>query len=60
MVARDAQSQGIGTHLVTVAREQAKGAGCKWLHVDFDNSLADFYYRACGFTPTSAGLIPLE
>ncbi len=60
MVARDVRSQGIGTRLVTMARERAKTAGCEWLHVDFDGSLADFYYRACGFTPTSAGLISLE
>jgi GNAT superfamily N-acetyltransferase len=60
MVARDVRSQGIGTQLVNIAREQAKDAGCEWLHVDFDDSLADFYYQACGFTPTSAGLIPLE
>ena len=60
MVARDVRLQGIGTQLVKTAGEQAKDAGCEWLHVDFDDSLADFYYQACGFTPTPAGLIPLE
>jgi len=59
MVAGDFQSQGIGTKLVDTAREQAKQAGCEWLHVDFNDSLGDFYYRACGFAPTSAGLMPL-
>src|ERR1700677_43336 len=56
MVAKGHQSQGIGTQLVNLAREQATGAGCKWLHVDFDGSLGGFYYEACGFSPTSAGL----
>jgi GNAT superfamily N-acetyltransferase len=60
MVAGDFRSQGIGTKLVNLAREQANKAGCKLLHVDFDDSLGDFYYRACGFSPTSAGLISLE
>jgi GNAT superfamily N-acetyltransferase len=59
MVAAAHRSQGIGAHLVSVAKEQARDAGCQWLHVDFDDSLGDFYYEACGFTPTSAGLIPL-
>ena len=60
MVANAVRSQGIGTQLVNVARERAKDAGCEWLHVDFDGSLGDFYYKACGFSPTSAGLIPLQ
>ena len=60
MVTTARRSQGIGTQLVTMAREQAKGAGCQWLHVDFDDSLGDFYYGACGFSPTSAGLIEVE
>jgi predicted N-acetyltransferase YhbS len=60
MVANAVRSQGIGTRLVSIAREQARDAGCEWLHVDFDGSLGDFYYKACGFSPTSAGLIPLR
>jgi ribosomal protein S18 acetylase RimI-like enzyme len=59
MVAGDFRSQGIGTKLVDMARERAKQAECEWLHVDFDDSLGDFYHRICGFAPTSAGLIRL-
>jgi GNAT superfamily N-acetyltransferase len=60
MVAMDLRSRGIGARLVRTAREEAKQAGCEWLHVDFDDHLRTFYYQACGFTPTSAGLIRLD
>ena len=46
--------------LQRVEPDKARDAGCEWLHADFDDSLKAFYYQACGFTPTSAGLIPLE
>jgi GNAT superfamily N-acetyltransferase len=51
---------GIGTKLVATAREGARAAGCEWLHVDFDEHLRPFYCDACGFTPTTAGLIALQ
>jgi GNAT superfamily N-acetyltransferase len=51
--------QGVGTALVALATERARAAGCKWLHVDFDEPLRRFYFGACGFTPTIAGLIDL-
>jgi GNAT superfamily N-acetyltransferase len=60
MVADVARHQGIGTELVTVAIGEARAAGCEWLHVDFDDHLTRFYYDACGFEPTNAGLIQLE
>ena len=60
MVAASAGRQGIGTKLVQVATEHAHAAGCEWLHVDFDDDLKPFYLDACGFTPTSAGLIALQ
>jgi predicted N-acetyltransferase YhbS len=50
---------GVGTALVGVAVEQARAAGCSWLHVDFDAHLRTFYLDACGFTPTEAGVIAL-
>jgi len=59
MVATAARHQGIGTELVAVAVAGARGAGCEWLHVDFDDHLRPFYSDACGFTPTNAGLIAL-
>ena len=60
LAARTHARQGIGTELVGVATDQARAAGCEWLHVDFDDDLREFYFGACGFAPTNAGLIPLE
>jgi GNAT superfamily N-acetyltransferase len=59
MVAQAARRSGVGTHLVSLARERAREAGCEWLHVDFEDDLAPFYLGACGFTATRAGLIRL-
>ncbi|SDT66542.1 GNAT family N-acetyltransferase [Jiangella sp. DSM 45060] len=59
-VAARAQRQGVGVRLIAVARENARAAGCEWLHVDFDDHLRSFYFDACGFTPTNAGLIQLK
>ncbi|NOX29515.1 MAG: GNAT family N-acetyltransferase [Actinobacteria bacterium] len=59
MVAKSHRQRGIGVRIVAEARDRAKAAGCEWLHVDFDDNLADFYYTACGFSPTKAGLIDL-
>lgn len=59
MVAAAARHDGIGTALVAAAEQGARDAGCEWLHVDFDEHLRAFYIDACGFTPTSAGLIEL-
>ena len=59
VVADHAGRRGIGTALVATAAQQARAAGCEWLHVDFEDNLTGFYFRACGFTPTNAGLIAL-
>ena len=50
---------GVGRELVAVAEREARAAGCQWLHVDFEDHLRPFYFDACGFTPTNAGLIEL-
>jgi GNAT superfamily N-acetyltransferase len=60
MVSSASRNRGIGTRLIIIAREGSRQAGCEWLHVDFGDELGDFYYQACGFAPTSAGLIRLE
>ena len=60
MVAVAARGHGIGTSLVDHARRSAKAVGCEYLHVDFDDHLAAFYYGACGFQPTNAGLLELN
>jgi GNAT superfamily N-acetyltransferase len=52
--------RGIGKKLVHVAAEEAWAAGCERLHVDYEPHLADFYLKACGFSPTDAGLLKLR
>jgi GNAT superfamily N-acetyltransferase len=59
-VRADLQRRGIGTALVRVAAQRAEQAGCQWLHVDFVDHLRNFYFEACGFMPTNAGLIALR
>jgi GNAT superfamily N-acetyltransferase len=59
MVASSYGRRGIGTELVAVAVNEARRAGCEWLHVDFEDHLRSFYFDACGFVPTNAGLIEL-
>ena len=60
MVADSARHLGVATRLVEMARDGARDAGCEWLHVDFDRHLRPFYFDACGFAPTDAGLIELQ
>lgn len=57
-VAPHMRRRGIGTELVRSAVEEARGAGCEWIHVDFEPGLEAFYER-CGFRKTPAGLIRL-
>jgi GNAT superfamily N-acetyltransferase len=59
MVARAARRRGVGRDLVRHAAQGAREAGCEWLHVDFEDDLREFYFGACGFTPTNAGLLRL-
>jgi hypothetical protein len=54
------QHEGVGTEVVRQAVLHAQRAGCEWLHVDFREELGSFYFDACGFHPTSAGLIRLS
>jgi len=55
----DRQRRGVGTEVVRQAALHAKAAGCEWLHVDFEPDLAPFYFDACGFRATQAGLLHL-
>lgn len=59
MVTAAVRRQGIGAELVAEAVRGSRAAGCEWLHVDFEDHLRSFYFDACGFTPTNAGLIQL-
>jgi GNAT superfamily N-acetyltransferase len=54
------QRRGVGTELVRSAARYVKREGCEWLHVDFGRELAPFYFDACGFRSTEAGLIHLR
>ncbi|SCK56027.1 GNAT family N-acetyltransferase [Streptomyces sp. WMMB 322] len=47
--------QGVGVRLVRRAADEARMAGARWLHVDYEEHLTGFYAR-CGFGPTAAGL----
>jgi GNAT superfamily N-acetyltransferase len=58
-VRSDYQRRGIATTIVGRAVLHARAAGCEWLHVDFEEHLAPFYFDACGFRPTAAGVIHL-
>jgi len=58
-VAPVARRTGLGTRLVAGATDGARAAGCRWLHVDFEPELRDFYLDACGLEPTAAGLVDL-
>ncbi|OMI35801.1 GNAT family N-acetyltransferase [Streptomyces sparsogenes] len=59
LVDKEFQRRGVGTSLVAEAVRGARAAGCEWLHVDFDDEHRPFYFDACGFQPTNAGLIAL-
>jgi ribosomal protein S18 acetylase RimI-like enzyme len=59
-VASSHQRQGIAAKMVGEAVSRARAAGCEWIHVDFEEYLAPFYFGACGFRPTAAGLIRLR
>ena len=59
LVTSRARRQGVGTRMVEIAVDEARHAGCEWLHVDFEDHLRAFYFDACKFSPTNAGLIAL-
>jgi ribosomal protein S18 acetylase RimI-like enzyme len=54
------QRLGIGVAVVDRATDEAKKTECEWLHVDFDDDVADFYYRRLGFQKTNGGLKYLQ
>jgi GNAT superfamily N-acetyltransferase len=60
IVALDSRGEGIGKGLVASAVAGTRTVDCcEWLHADFDEDLRPFYFDACGFKPTEAGLIAL-
>jgi GNAT superfamily N-acetyltransferase len=58
----DHRRERVGSRLVATAVAEARRVGCEWIEVDFDDAerLAPFYFDACGFRPTHAGLIHLR
>jgi GNAT superfamily N-acetyltransferase len=60
MVSDPVRRHGVGSALLAVATEQAREAGCEWLHVDFEEHLRSFYLDAGQFTATGAGVIALR
>ncbi|MFE7836392.1 GNAT family N-acetyltransferase [Streptomyces sp. NPDC057474] len=59
VVAQHRRAKGVGAALVATAAHEARAAQCEWLHVDFEEHLRSFYFDACGFKETAAGLIAL-
>ena len=60
IVEPQAQRQRVGAEMVSTAVQQARKAGCEWLHVDFEDHLRHFYFDKCNFKATNAGLIRLH
>jgi ribosomal protein S18 acetylase RimI-like enzyme len=56
----DFRHSGIGQGLVRAAANEARAAGCEWLHVDFEPHLGDFYRDALAFRPTDALILRLS
>ncbi|HEY7564161.1 MAG TPA: GNAT family N-acetyltransferase [Acidimicrobiia bacterium] len=59
MVDQAMRRRGVGVGLVHAARDGARGAGCEFLHVGFEEDLRQFYVDACGFRPVLGGLMEL-
>jgi GNAT superfamily N-acetyltransferase len=59
IVSAKVRRQGVGRELVAAAAREAREAGCEYLHVDFEERLRPFYFGACGFRATAAGLLSL-
>ncbi|MEP4767331.1 MAG: GNAT family N-acetyltransferase [Roseibium sp.] len=51
--------RGIATKMVRQSLELVETHGVKWVHVDFEPHLEQFYAK-CGFRPTQAGLIRIS
>jgi len=60
MVAKEFRRQGIAKRMIEEAVSRSRQAACEWLHVDFESALRQFYFDACGFQSTAAGLIRLK
>ena len=60
MVAKEFGRQGIAKRMIDEAVSRSRQTACEWLHVDFGSALRQFYFDACGFQSTAAGLIRLK
>lgn len=59
-VAPDVQRRGVGRALVAAAADEARRAGCDWLHADYEPRLVRFYEDGCGLRHSEAGLLRLD
>jgi GNAT superfamily N-acetyltransferase len=59
-VAPDVQGRGVGRALVGAAADEARQAGCHWLHADYEPRLVGFYEDGCGLRHSEAGLLRLD
>lgn len=60
MIAVSERRKGHAARMIKRAVAEAKSAGCEWLHVDFTPELRAFYFDACDFRSTDAGVIALK
>ena|SRR3569832_771265 len=60
IVAKDFRRQGVAKRMIEEAVNRSRQTACEWLHVDFESALRPFYFDACGFQSTDAGLIRLK
>ncbi len=56
MVGLRYQGQGVGERTVRKVAEQAKRAGCEWLHAGLNDNAVDFYCWRCGSQKTNGVL----
>ena len=56
----DHRRHGVGTKSSSASPQlHAKAARCEWMEVAFEEHLVPFYFGACGFSATRAGLLHL-
>jgi GNAT superfamily N-acetyltransferase len=51
VVAAQARRAGVGSGLIALAEQEARAAGCEWLHVDFEDHLRPFTSTASDSNP---------
>jgi GNAT superfamily N-acetyltransferase len=60
MITDSLRRQGFASRLIEETVRRSKETDVEWLHVDFEPHLRAFYFDACGFKSTDAGLVRLR